>query len=82
MSFLYFLRISCSAGMCDCIFRCDFTCLTKSGTMMSRIRHTRRTIDRPQDQPLPAPNGTESASWMREITHATASNSGLRMLTG
>jgi hypothetical protein len=39
-------------------------------------------MDRPQDQPLDAPNGTESASWMREITHATASKSGLRMLTG
>ena len=38
-------------------------------------------MDRPQAQPLDAPNGTESAAWMRMITHATASNSGLRMLT-
>ena len=49
--------------------------------MMSRISITRMTMDRPQAQPLDAPNGTESAAWMRMITHATASNSGLRMLT-
>jgi hypothetical protein len=37
-------------------------------------------MDRPQVTPLDAPNGTESTAWMRIITQATASNSGLRML--
>ena len=68
--------------MCDCIFRMEFRCLMNSGTMMSRISTTRMTMDRPQVTPLDAPNGTESTAWMRIITHATASNSGLRMLTG
>ena len=52
-----------------------------SGTMSSRISTTRMTIDRPQVTPLDAPNGTASTAWMCTITHATASNSGLRMLT-
>ena len=67
--------------MCACIFRCAFTCLTNSGTMSSRMNITRMTMDRPHAKPLDAPNGTESTAWMRMITHATASNSGLRMLT-
>ena len=49
--------------------------------MMSRISITRMTMDRPHAQPLDAPKGTESQAWIRMITHATASNSGLRMLT-
>jgi hypothetical protein len=80
LSFLYRLRSSCSCGMCDCIFHMEFRCLMNSGTMMSRIRTTRMTMDRPQVTPLDAPNGTASTAWMRIIIHATASNSGFRML--
>ena len=81
MSFLYFFLISCSAGMCDCIFHMEFRCLMNSGTMTSRISTTRMMIVRAQVRPLEVPNGTASTAWMRIITHATASKSGSRMLT-
>ena len=62
LSFLYFFRSAATWGASAAIFRCECICFTNSGTMISRIRTTRKTIDSPHAHPLAGPKGTLSSA--------------------